>query len=76
MPEPLAGSLSAQLAALAEELSGDAPATDLATAAAGLEAMRVVEAVERSAALGGAEVTVDLGTPEAPPAPSSRTAPA
>ena len=58
-PEPLAGSLAGQLAALAEELSGNGADTALATAAEGFEAMRVVEAVERSAALGGAEVIVD-----------------
>ena len=77
LPEPLAGSLAAQLAALVEELSGDAPGTALATAGAGLEAMKVVEAVERSAALGGAEVTVDLGGSGPPqPTPAGRTAPA
>ena len=59
--EPLAGSLSAQLGALATELADEEPPTALATAEAGVAAMRVVAAVERSAALGGAEVTVDLG---------------
>lgn len=56
--EPLAESLAAQLAALARELSRGDGTTSLATAAEGLEAMRVAAAVERSAALGGAEVTV------------------
>ena len=57
-PEPLAGSLSAQLGALAAELLGG-QRTPLATAADGVRAMEVVAAVERSAALDGAEVTVE-----------------
>ncbi|HEV2790811.1 MAG TPA: Gfo/Idh/MocA family oxidoreductase, partial [Solirubrobacterales bacterium] len=71
-PEPLVLSLSRQLAALRDAGSTD-PAfvpsggmppkgrTPLATAGDGAVAMAVVEAVRESAALDGAEVTVDIG---------------
>jgi predicted dehydrogenase len=56
-PDPLVGSLRDQLERFAARLRGE-EAGDLATAAAGVTAMAAVEAARRSAALGGAEVTV------------------
>jgi predicted dehydrogenase len=60
-PHPLVLSLGRQLAALREAVHGGA-AGPLATGADGFAALRVVEAIRRSAALGGAEVTVATET--------------
>lgn len=64
---PLVRSLAAELEALERELrSGGAAGSPLAGAAAGVRVMSVIEAAGRSAAVGGAEVTVartDAGVP-------------
>ena len=67
-PEPLVRSLTGQLTALARAVRDDDPG-QLATAADGIAAMRVLAAARRSAALGGAEVLVAPDPdPEATPA--------
>lgn len=58
-PHPLALSIGRELAALRDAVQGERPCA-LASAGEGAEALAVVEAVRRSAQLGGAEVTVPL----------------